>query len=165
VAVVLWLGLGFRVHRDARRRVEDWFLVALATLLGFALPFVGPVVYLLFRPPETLDDVRAREIEMQALRERLGHPEPQCPVCRTEVELDFLVCPVCTTRLKQPCGRCDAPLDPLWQVCPYCVSPVSAPPVEALTAFAGDLDAALTADTQLNGDLKASRRSRRARVD
>src|SRR5437660_235000 len=28
LAIVLWLGLGFRVYRDARRRVDDGFLVA-----------------------------------------------------------------------------------------------------------------------------------------
>jgi Double zinc ribbon len=158
-AVVLWLGLGFRVYRDARRRIDDGFLVALATLLGFGIPFVGPLVYLLFRPPETLEDAHAREIEMHALRERLGRDTPVCPVCRSEVDDDFLVCPVCTTRLKQQCARCDAPLDPLWQLCPYCTAPVSAQ-VEAVPDFAHDLDAALTAETATNGD-RAGRRTRR----
>ena len=143
-AAVLWLGLAFRVHRDARRRVDDGFLVALATLLGLGVPFVGPLVYLLFRPPETLEESRVRRVELLALRDRVGRPEPTCPVCRTEIELDFLVCPVCTSRLKQACTRCDAALDPLWQVCPYC-----AVPVEALPSF--DLDAALTAEAAAGG--------------
>ncbi|MGH2999846.1 MAG: hypothetical protein ACRDNM_11155, partial [Gaiellaceae bacterium] len=60
-AVVLWLGLGFRVHRDARRRIDDGWLVGLSTALGFGLPFLGPVVYMLFRPPETLADAHARD--------------------------------------------------------------------------------------------------------
>ena len=143
-AAVLWLGLAFRVHRDARRRVDDGFLVALATLLGLGVPFVGPLVYLLFRPPETLEESRVRRVELLALRDRVGRPEPVCPVCRAEIELDFLVCPVCTSRLKQACTRCDAALDPLWQVCPYC-----AVPVEALPSF--DLDAALTAEAAAGG--------------
>jgi Double zinc ribbon len=141
LAVVLWLGLAFRVHRDARRRVGDGFLVALATLLALAVPFVGPLVYLLFRPPETLDESRVRRVELLALRDHVGRPEPVCPVCRTEIEDDFIVCPVCTSRLKHRCARCDAGLDPLWQACPYCAAPV-----EALPSF--DLDAALTAEAQ-----------------
>jgi len=145
LAAVLWLGLAFRVHRDARRRVDDGFLVALATLLGLGVPFVGPLVYLLFRPPETLEESRVRRVELLALRDRVGRPDPVCPVCRTEIDDDFLVCPVCTSRLKQACARCDAALDPLWQVCPYCAAPV-----EALPSF--DLDAALTAEAAAGGE-------------
>jgi hypothetical protein len=142
LAVVVWLGLGLRVHRDARRRVDDGFLVALATLIGFGIPFVGPVVYVLFRPPETLEDVRVRRVEMLALRDRIGRDQPVCPVCRTEVDDEFLACPVCTTQLKQACARCDAALDPLWQLCPYCTTPVAGLRVE-------DLDIALSAETAL----------------
>jgi len=142
LAAVLWLGLAFRVHRDARRRVDDGFLVGLATLLGLGVPFVGPLVYLLFRPPETLEESRVRRVELLALRDRVVRPDPVCPVCRTEIDDDFLVCPVCTSRLKQACARCDAALDPLWQVCPYCAAPVEALQVE-------DLDIALSAETAL----------------
>lgn len=150
LAVVLWLGLGYRVHRDARRRVDDGWLVGLSTLLGFGVPFVGPVVYTLFRPPETLADVHAREVEMRALRGRLLQAAPRCPVCMSEVENDYLVCPVCTTRLREQCNTCDSPLDPLWQACPYCATPVGSPmPVNGTTIpIVADLDAALSAETQ-----------------
>jgi len=141
VVAVFWLGLAYWVYRDARRRVDDAWLVGTATLVGL-VPFVGPLVYLLFRPPETLADVQAREIEVRALRAHLRRPEPQCPVCRSGIEASYLVCPVCTTQLKQPCATCKAPLEPLWQACPYCATPVGAT-VESLT---GDLDTALTAE-------------------
>ena len=141
-AVVVWLGLGFRVHRDARRRIDDGRLVGLATTLGFALPYLGPVVYLLFRPPETLADAHGREVEMRALHSRLLHSAPHCPVCLSEVESDYLVCPVCTARLRQQCSNCAAALDPLWQACPYCATPVGGP-----LPIVRDLDEALTAET------------------
>lgn len=151
--VVLWLGLGYRVHRDARRRIDDGWMVGLSSFLGFGVPFVGPVVYTLFRPPETLADVHAREVEMRALRGRLLQAAPRCPVCMSEVENDYLVCPVCTTRLREQCDACDAPLDPLWQACPHCATPVAASAPDAATvAFAADLDAALTAETQRLAD-------------
>jgi hypothetical protein len=141
ILAVFWLGLAFWVYRDARRRLDDWWLVGTATLVGL-VPLIGPLVYLLFRPPETLADVQAREIEVRALRAHLRRPEPRCPVCRSGVEASYLVCPVCTTQLKQPCSSCKAPLEPLWQACPYCATPVGAT-VEPLS---GDLDAALTAE-------------------
>jgi hypothetical protein len=151
VLVVFWLGLAYWAFRDARRRIDDAWLVATASLVGL-VPVVGPLVYLLFRPPETIADVRAREIEMRALKAHLRRPEPTCPVCRSSVEQDYLVCPVCTTQLKQPCAGCSRPLEALWQVCPYCATPVGATPL------AVDLDTALTAEAVAIPQARAARR-------
>jgi RNA polymerase subunit RPABC4/transcription elongation factor Spt4 len=140
LAVVLWLGLAIRVHRDARRRIEDPFLVFFATLLGFAPPYIGPAVYLLFRPSETLEDVHSRRVELQALEQQLARSQPACPVCRSAIEPDYIACPVCTTMLREPCRRCNAPLERLWQMCPYCATPIESAEV--------DLDAALTAEAK-----------------
>src|SRR4051812_48893104 len=98
--VLFWLGIAYWTHRDAKRRIEDPWLVATATLIGL-VPVLGPLVYLLFRPPETLEDVHARRVEVQALEARFQQPEPHCPVCRSTVEAAFLICPVCTTQLKK----------------------------------------------------------------
>ena len=154
-AVLLWLGCAFWTHRDAKRRIDDPLLIWTATLLGL-VPVAGPLAYLLFRPPETLEDARARRVELRALETSLERREPECPVCRTAVEPAFLLCPVCTTHLKEPCRACDAPLAPLWQVCPYCTAPVKPPAVL-------DLDAALTAEAATNRGKKAPvKRPRRA---
>ncbi len=123
--VVFWLAIGYWVYKDARRRIEDPWLVVMATVLGLVPPFIGVLVYMLFRPPEYLEDVRERELEIRAMEQRLGRREFNCPVCRAEVDSSFLVCPVCTTRLKQACANCKAPLEPLWQVCPFCETPVA----------------------------------------
>jgi hypothetical protein len=77
LAVVFWLGLAFWVYRDARKRIGDPFLVFLATLVGLALPYIGSVVYLLFRPSDTLDDVRSRRVELQALEQQLVRLQPR----------------------------------------------------------------------------------------
>jgi hypothetical protein len=124
LGVVFWLATVYWVYKDARRRIEDPWLVGMATVLGAIPPFLGPLIYMLFRPPEYLDDVRERELEMLAMEERLAEHDLRCPVCRGPVEASFLVCPVCTTRLKQACTECAAPLEPIWQVCPYCATPV-----------------------------------------
>jgi len=131
MAVVFWLATVYWVYKDARRRIEDPWLVAMATLLGAVPPFLGPLIYMLFRPPEYLEDVRERELEMLAIEERLAERDLRCPVCRGAVEPSYLVCPVCTTRLKQSCGECAAPLEPIWQVCPYCAT--SVPPGSAVS--------------------------------
>src|SRR5437764_11347456 len=126
--VVFWLAVGYWVYKDARRRMEDPWLVGAATILGLVPPFVGAFIYMLFRPPEYLDDVRERELEIKAMEESLGRGRQQhCPVCRADIDEHFLVCPVCTTRLRQACANCKAPLEPLWQVCPYCETPIASP--------------------------------------
>ena len=125
-AIVFWLAVAFWTYKDARRRIEDPWLVAMATVLGLVPPFVGAFIYMLFRPPEYLEDVRERELEIKAMERRLGGRDLHCPVCRAEVDSSFLVCPVCTTRLRQACTSCGAPLEALWQVCPFCETSIEA---------------------------------------
>ena len=124
--VVFWLASAYWVYKDAKRRIEDPWLLAMAVALGLFPPFVGPLIYMLFRPPEYLEEVRGRELEIKAMEDSLVGD--RCPVCRADVEPSFLACPVCTTKLKQACRRCNQPLEPLWQICPYCETPVETAP-------------------------------------
>jgi len=124
--VVFWLASAYWVYKDARRRIEDPWLLAMAVALGIFPPFVGPLLYMFFRPPEYLEDVRERELEIKAMEDSLDVAE-RCPVCRAAIEATFLACPVCTTKLKDSCRRCKAPLEPLWQMCPFCETPVESP--------------------------------------
>jgi Double zinc ribbon len=121
---VFWLSIGYWVYKDARRRIDDPWLVAMAILLGLIPPFIGALIYMLFRPPEYLDEVHERELEIRAMERRLSAQDLRCPVCRAEIDAGYVVCPVCTTRLKQACVGCKAPLEPQWLVCPYCETPV-----------------------------------------
>jgi hypothetical protein len=127
VVIVFWVATVYWVYKDSRRRIADPLLVWLSTLLG-AVPFIGPLIYMLFRPPEYLDDVRERDLEIKAIERRLGGSDLRCPVCRAEIEEEFLVCPVCTTKLRQSCVQCHRPLEPLWQICPYCETPIEHDP-------------------------------------
>jgi RNA polymerase subunit RPABC4/transcription elongation factor Spt4 len=120
--LVFWLAMAYWVWKDARHRIGSRIVVGLVTILGF-VPIAGPLVYMLFRPPEYLADVRERELEMQAIERRLMTRD--CPVCRAVIEADYLVCPVCATKLRHACANCHKPLEPIWQVCPYCETPVA----------------------------------------
>jgi len=124
---VFWIATIYWVYKDAKRRIDDPWMVAMATILGAVPPFIGPIIYMFFRPPEYLEDVRERELEIKAMEQRLARRDLHCPVCRAEVEPSFLVCPVCTTKLKQACANCKQPLEALWQICPYCETRVETP--------------------------------------
>jgi hypothetical protein len=128
--VVIWLALVYWTYADARRRIADPLLVACATAASL-FPFVGTVVYLIVRPPEFLEDVRERELEIAAAEARLASLEHHsCPYCGFDIEKSFLRCPSCLRRLKQPCAVCAKPLDPRWKICPYCEAEVGQPPAE-----------------------------------
>src|SRR4051794_13331092 len=125
--VVIWLALVYWTWSDAHRRIADPMLVACATAASL-FPFIGTIVYLIVRPPEYLDDVRERELEMAAAQARLANLEHQhCQYCGCEVEKSFLRCPSCLRRLKEPCTVCGKPLDPRWKICPYCEAEVGQP--------------------------------------
>ncbi|TMM00402.1 MAG: zinc ribbon domain-containing protein [Actinobacteria bacterium] len=118
--VVVWLALVYWTYADARRRIADQMLVGCATLASL-FPFVGTTVYMIVRPPEYLDDVRERELELQSAELRLAEMEGMvCPYCDHHVQRDFLRCPHCLRKLKDPCVNCARPLDPQWPICPYC---------------------------------------------
>src|SRR6201986_2871318 len=68
---VVWAALVFWTYADARRRIDDPMLVACATAASL-FPLVGTIVYMIVRPPEFLDDVRLRELEMHTAESRLG---------------------------------------------------------------------------------------------
>ena len=122
--VVFWIALIYWTFTDARRRISDPMLVGCATAASL-FPFVGTVVYMIVRPPEFLEDVRERELEIAAAEARLASMEHQaCPHCFNEVEKSYLRCPSCHKRLKEPCKTCGKPLDPRWSICPYCEAEV-----------------------------------------
>src|SRR5258705_7111361 len=123
--VVLYFSLLYWTYADARRRISDPMLIWCATAASL-FPFVGTIVYSIVRPPEYLEDVRERELEMQAAEARLAQIGYHlCPHCDYEVERDYLRCPSCMRKLKDPCRACGKPLDPQWKLCPYCEAEVA----------------------------------------
>src|ERR1700724_1963173 len=121
---VLYLALIYWTYTDARRRIEDPVMVWCATAASL-FPFVGTVIYVILRPPEHLEDVRERDLEVQAAEARLHQlAQSVCPHCDYHIEPDFIRCPSCLRKLKERCASCSRPLDRSWAICPYCESEV-----------------------------------------
>jgi hypothetical protein len=122
--VVLYFSLIYWTYADARRRILDPMLVGCATAASL-FPFVGTIVYMILRPPEYLEDVRERELEVQAAEARLHDMDSGlCPHCDYRIERDFIRCPSCLRKLKERCVSCQRPLDQAWTICPYCETEV-----------------------------------------
>ena len=119
--VVVWLALVWFTFADARRRISDPLVITSAVVAAVIFPFLGTMIYLIVRPPEFLEDIRERELEMQAAAARLLSSDHQlCPHCEQVAAADFLRCPHCMQKLRDRCASCERPLDPDWRVCPYC---------------------------------------------
>jgi len=61
--IALWPALIRWTYTDARRRLRNPQLVRGATALA-VLPLAGPVIYMILRPPEFLEDAYEREISI-----------------------------------------------------------------------------------------------------
>jgi RNA polymerase subunit RPABC4/transcription elongation factor Spt4 len=139
--VVVWLAMVYWTRADAKRRISDPVLVLLATATSL-VPFVGTIIYMIVRPPEYLEDVRERELEMAASEARLAQLSYlACEQCGHEVDKDYLICPNCHSRLRYPCPSCRRPLDMTWNLCPYCETPVvsARTPRRRREAYAGEM--------------------------
>ena len=139
--VIIWLAMIYWTRADAKRRIADPVLVVCATAAAL-FPFIGTIVYMIVRPPEYLDDIRERELEMAASEARIAQLSYfACQHCGQEVEKDFVICPSCHSRLRDPCPNCNRPLEMTWSVCPYCEASVVAglhPPRRRRVALASD---------------------------
>ena len=115
--IVFVCALAFWIWRDARRRgaMSVFWAIAVLPFSVFAW-----MIYMMVRPPETLDDAHERETEIAAREAELSMTGATCPNCFKPVENDFLICPTCQKKLKKPCSSCGRAIKPSWSVCPYC---------------------------------------------
>lgn len=120
--VALWISLVFWTYRDARARTQDRVLRLLASLLPLVLGPLGIVIYLILRPPRTLDQIYQTTLEEEALLSDI-EARAACPGCGNRIAPDWQLCPTCNTRLRRPCSRCGKLMELSWKLCPYCATP------------------------------------------
>jgi RNA polymerase subunit RPABC4/transcription elongation factor Spt4 len=120
--VALWVALVIWTYRDIRNRARDRLVHILAAVLVALLNLPGVLVYLVLRPPRTLEEEYERTLEEEALLQTI-EDEVLCPGCERRVREDWLVCPNCQTKLKKPCQQCGKLMELPWNICPYCGTP------------------------------------------
>jgi hypothetical protein len=138
-AAALWISLVIWTFRDARKRTRDPLIRILATLVAAILFLPGVLIYIILRPPLTLEDEYQKTLEEEALLQSI-EDNPLCPGCSRKLDPQWIVCPNCHTRLKKPCTKCGKLMDLAWNLCPYCATPapgsrldnapIDLPPVE-----------------------------------
>jgi RNA polymerase subunit RPABC4/transcription elongation factor Spt4 len=118
----LWIALVIWTYRDIRSRTRDPLVQVLSALLVAVLNIPGVLVYLILRPPRTLEEEYQRTLEEEALLQAL-EDLPLCPGCERRVKDDWQVCPNCHTKLKKACHNCGKLMELAWNICPFCGTP------------------------------------------
>lgn len=131
----LWLSLILWTYRDIRSRVKDPLVRILAVLLVAVLFLPGIVVYLILRPPGTMEDEYQHMLEEEALLQAIEE-RSACPGCGRHVDESWMVCPNCYTKLQKNCHKCGKLMKLPWSLCPYCGTPEPGKRIEDLTVAA-----------------------------
>src|SRR5512141_413821 len=93
----LWIALVVWTYRDIRGRARDPLVQILSALLVAVLSIPGVLVYLILRPPRTLEEEYQRTLEEETLLQSL-EDQSLCPGCERRVREEWQVCPHCQTR-------------------------------------------------------------------
>ena len=117
ILIILWLAYVYWTYRDARQRNTSAIFWA---AIVFLFNFLGLFLYLILRPPELIEDVVERDLEIKRMEMLIASDIHFCPTCKKEVKDDFIICPHCRKKLKKLCIQCEKPLKLDWKVCPYC---------------------------------------------
>ncbi len=128
----LWLSLLVWTYRDVRNRVKDPLVRILAVLVVALLFLPGIVVYLILRPPQTLEDEYQQMLEEEALLQAIEE-RTACPGCGRHTQEDWIVCPNCYTKLMKTCHSCGKLMKLPWSLCPFCGTPEPGKRIEDLT--------------------------------
>ena len=120
ILIVIWLSFVYWTYRDARLRNTSIIAAIFWAVVVLVFNFLGLIVYLILRPPEYIEDIRERDLEIERMQLLLDSSISKCPSCDGSVIPDFLICPQCRKKLKNPCISCGKPLEFNWKVCPYC---------------------------------------------
>jgi len=118
----LWVSLVVWTYRDIRGRARDPLVQILSALLVAVLNIPGVLVYLILRPPRTLEEEYQHTLEEETLLQAL-EDQSLCPGCERRVRDDWQICPNCQTRLKKPCLHCERLMELPWNICPFCGTP------------------------------------------
>jgi len=128
----LWLSLILWTYRDIRNRARDPLARILAVLVVAVLFLPGIVIYLILRPPHTLEEEYQHGLEEEALLQSIEDAS-LCPGCGRRIKDNWVVCPSCHTKLKKNCHQCNKLMELPWNLCPYCGTPAPGMRRENLT--------------------------------
>ncbi len=117
--VIFWIVVLYWVWLDSGDRVSSISARIGYVLLPLFLFVPGLIIYLLIRPPQTIEEIYWADLERRYLKyetSELG----DCPKCGTQLFPGFTYCPNCRLVLKVKCPNCEVEMDKHYKYCPSC---------------------------------------------
>jgi RNA polymerase subunit RPABC4/transcription elongation factor Spt4 len=127
-----WMSLVIWTYRDARARARDPLGRILAVLIVAVFFLPGLVVYLILRPPRTMEEEYQNTLEEEAMLQAIEDSQ-LCAGCGRRVKDAWVICPNCHTKLKKPCHQCGKLMELPWNMCPFCGTPAPGMRRESIT--------------------------------
>lgn len=117
--VVLWIFVTLWVWTDSGERTQNKFFRIIVTL--FVVPFniPGLLIYMMIRPPLTIDEMYWAELERRYLMYQTIDLD-DCPKCGEGLMPGFNNCPACGLEIKTECSGCGVSVHKDYKFCPFC---------------------------------------------
>jgi uncharacterized Zn finger protein (UPF0148 family) len=118
IGLVFWIVVSSWIWIDADERTTSKWMRIFYLVIGI-VPVLGWIIYLIIRPPETIDEIYWGDLERRYLKyeaKDLG----DCPKCGTQLYPGYVYCPNCGERIKRKCSSCGMYVDLEYKYCPYC---------------------------------------------
>jgi len=115
---IFWIVVLYWVWLDSGDRTSSTGARVGYVLLTLCLSIPGLIIYLLIRPPQTIEEIYWADLERRYLKyetSELG----DCPRCGTQLFPGFKYCPNCRLLLKVKCPSCEVEMDKYYQYCPH----------------------------------------------
>lgn len=116
---VFWIVVLYWVWLDSGDRTSNKWARAGFVLLSFLLFIPGLIIYLLIRPPQTIEEIYWADLERRYLKYETAELG-DCPRCGTQLFPGFTYCPTCRLVLKVKCPNCEVEMDKHYKYCPSC---------------------------------------------
>ena len=88
VLIVIWLSFVYWTYRDARLRNNSIIAAVFWALVVLVFNFLGLIIYLILRPPEYIEDVKERDLEIERMQFLLDADLSGCPSCGKKIDTD-----------------------------------------------------------------------------
>ena len=118
VVIIFWVVVTSWIWVDSDERTTNKWIRIFYVVIGM-IPVLGWIIYLIVRPPETIDEIYWGDLERRYLKyeaKDLG----DCPKCGTQLYPGYIYCPNCNKRIKIKCPKCGVYIDLDSKYCTHC---------------------------------------------
>ncbi|MCD4756114.1 hypothetical protein K8R20_00650 [bacterium] len=118
VSLIFWVVVISWIWVDSGERTTSRWMRVFYAFIGI-IPVLGWIIYLIVRPPETIDEIYWGDLERRYLKYETSELN-DCPRCATQLYPGYIYCPNCKCPLKTKCPQCEVYVSVNYKYCTTC---------------------------------------------